>query len=114
MSEDVKNAYEVDSLIIGQGDNQAGFFAGGVLPHIAVSDAPAHSTYYRNTGEVFRVNDQGSSVETNWIDITPSASQFGEIPFITFSGGIDNIALTGTNEIPFIAANGSIDNIGLV
>ena len=114
MSEDVENAYEVDSIIIGQGSNLIGIFAGGVLPHIAVPDAPPYSIYYRNTGEVFRVNGNDSSIQSNWADVTPQASQFGSIPFITFSGGIDNIDLTIGSEIPFINANGSLDNLGLV
>jgi len=114
MSEDVKNAYEVDSVIIGQGDNLIGIFVGGILPHISVPDAPAHSVYHRTTGEVFKVNALGSHVEANWIDITPQASQFGEIPFIVANGGIDNIPLTGNDEVPFFDAAGVQDDIGLI
>jgi len=65
MSNDVEQAYEIDSLIVGQEPNLIGIFSGGVLPHIAVPDAPLYSIYYRSTGETYR-NVGGGSLEADW------------------------------------------------
>lgn len=59
-------AFEVDAILIGTPETgQVLIAAGGVLPHIALGEAPVNSVYFRNTGEVFKnlgIGDQ----EADW------------------------------------------------
>jgi hypothetical protein len=71
MSELVDNAFEPDSLIIGDEPNVLGFFVGGVLPHVAVPDAPAYSWYYRTTGERYQLGSGDAALLSSWVVQTP-------------------------------------------
>lgn len=109
MSELVKGALETDALIIGVEPNLLGIFSGGVLPHIAVPDAPNNALYCHVDGRVFKLNGLGS-VATSWVVQTDNS---GSIPFCNADGTEDNIDLIN-GEIPFQNADGTDDNIGLV
>lgn len=67
MSELVASAFEPDALIIGEEPNVIGFFIGGVLPHVAVPDAPPHSRYWRTNGEDYRLQDNDPSLQQSWV-----------------------------------------------
>lgn len=114
MSEDVDNAHEVDSLIIGTEPNRIGIFVGGLLPHVAVPDAPANSLYLRTTGELFRKQGAGPAPE-DWEEDLANTGTFGTdllLPFCLTSGAINNIPVIA-GELPFFLSNGSQNNIPL-
>jgi len=97
MSTDVENAYEVESLIVGSEPNLIGIFSGGVLPHIAVPDAPMYSMYYRSTGEVYRLTNAGGgngSLAGDW----EQGATFN--PLYEF---IQDQTVTSTNSSTFIS-----------
>ncbi len=109
MSELVEEAIEVSSIIIGVEPDLFGIFYGGVLPEIAVPDAPINSIYYRNTGETFKLTGSPASSSSSWTLDSLTSS----IPFCNSDGSEDNIPLF-SNQIPFLNSDGSTDNISLI
>ena len=111
----VDEAFEVSSLTLGTDDNAIGLYVGGVLPHVAVPDAPLYSVYYRTSGEVY-TNDNGGgglgSLATDW-KLSTEATNTSSIPFFNFDTTTDNIALTPGGEVPFFNFDGTLDDIGL-
>jgi len=120
MSDDVQFAHEVESLIVGNEPNLIGFFAGGVLPHIAVPDAPINSRYYRSTGDLYvnkNVLGGFGSLAGDWVidDINSIGSKIITfVPFYKPNGQQDPIVLLDAEILPFINQGGSQDDIDLI
>jgi hypothetical protein len=114
MSDLLDNAFEVTSMVIvdDEGTSLFGTFAGGILPHVAVPDAPFCSMYYRSNGDVYKLMGNNGAMASNWID--QKIDKEYVLPYFNSNGSQDNIDLVEVlmgYELPYFNSDGSQDNI---
>lgn len=112
MSTQFENAFEVDSLLIGDESQLIGLFAGGVLPHIAVPDAPIYSEYRRTNGDIYKLIAVDGSIAGNWQLQSGNVQLDLELPFYDSTGASDTLPIINF-ELEFYDSNGVQDNINI-
>ena len=111
MSEDVEEAFETKGLIIGE-DTTVGIFSGGVLPHVAVPDAPRYSLYHRTNGDIFKLTGIDGSEPSDW-EIQGSSVLELNLIFFNSNGVRDDISISSF-DLPFYNSDGTQDNIKII
>jgi len=123
MSEAADKAYEVEHGLLVEDPvtlARAGFFVGGVLPHIKIPDADVGTMYIRRISAVeavrYKALKDNPALAEDWEELDTGgggSSNTGCVPFWDTAGVTDFIALV-TGALPFWDAAGVSNPIVIV
>lgn len=108
---DLNDAFETDSLLIGEGSDLAGIVAGATDPSVAGQEAPLGSFYMRTNGQQFKKTGPGNM---DWSETdTGGGGGGGDLPFYNRAGAAEFIAIV-VSQLPFFNRAGASENIGII
>jgi hypothetical protein len=108
----VNEAFETTGIILGEDGGNVGIFSAGVLPHVAVPDAPIYTIYYRTNGETYRLISLDGSISGNWELQEQGVSLDLELGFYNSDGTPDHLPITSFN-LEFYNSDGTRDDINI-
>ena len=106
---DLDDAFEVDSLLVGENELAGAIIYGNFDPSVIGQDAPLGSFFMRDNGDHYRKTGAGTMA---WKLI--EGPQF--LQFCERDGTVNNIPIIGAPNyfLPFFNRSGAADNIGII